>query len=89
MACINYDSVNELYFKSVKISNTLLSSRDELHTQCRLSLRLFSNGYHFRGNMESDSTVLLKLNHIQLIDKYVSNLKNLFRHVTSLEQAKV
>ncbi|VDP48099.1 unnamed protein product, partial [Schistosoma curassoni] len=38
-ACINYEAVNELDIQSMKISNTLLSRRDELQSQGQSNLR--------------------------------------------------
>ncbi|VDP30033.1 unnamed protein product [Schistosoma margrebowiei] len=59
-ARINYESVNELDFQLVKISNTLHSWRDELHSWGRLSSCLFNSVFYFRGNIENDPTTSCK-----------------------------
>ncbi|VDP58632.1 unnamed protein product [Schistosoma mattheei] len=54
IACVNYEAVNGLDFQSVKISNTSLIRRDELHSQCRSSSRLVNNGSDSRENIKSE-----------------------------------
>ncbi|VDP78867.1 unnamed protein product [Schistosoma mattheei] len=54
--CINYEAVNELDIRSMKISNTLLSRRDELQSQGKSNLRSFISDSYFRVNMKGVST---------------------------------
>ncbi|KAH9595573.1 hypothetical protein MS3_00001570 [Schistosoma haematobium] len=62
-ACINYEAVNELDIQSMKISNTLLSRRDELQSQGQSNLRSFNSDSYSRVNMKGVSTRNYKANH--------------------------
>ncbi|CAH8594757.1 unnamed protein product [Schistosoma haematobium] len=62
-ACINYEAVNELDIQLMKISNTLLSGRDELQSQGQSNLRSFNSDSYSRVNMKGVSTRNYKANH--------------------------
>ncbi|CAH8293952.1 unnamed protein product [Schistosoma intercalatum] len=61
--CINYKVVNELDIQSMKISNTLLSRRDELQSQGQSNLRSFNSDSYSRVNMKGVSKRNYKANH--------------------------
>ncbi|VDP46815.1 unnamed protein product [Schistosoma margrebowiei] len=62
-SCINYEAVNELDIKSMKISNTLLSRHDELQSQGQSNLRSFNSDSYSRVNMKGVSRRNYKANH--------------------------
>ncbi|VDP39509.1 unnamed protein product [Schistosoma curassoni] len=62
-ACINYEVVNELDIQSMKISNTLLSRRDELQSQGQSNSRSFNSATYSHVNMKGVSTRNYKANH--------------------------
>ncbi|KAH9586789.1 hypothetical protein MS3_00000002 [Schistosoma haematobium] len=62
-ACVNYEAVNELVTHSMKISNTLLSRRDEAQSQGQSNLHSFNSDSYSRVNMKGVSTRNYKANH--------------------------
>ncbi|VDP80553.1 unnamed protein product [Schistosoma mattheei] len=61
--CINYEAVNELDIQSMKISNTLLNSHDELQSKGQSNLSSFNSDSYSRVNMKGVSTKNYKPNH--------------------------
>ncbi|VDO93833.1 unnamed protein product [Schistosoma curassoni] len=62
-ACINYEAFNELDIQSMKISDTLLSRRDELKSQGQSNLRSLNSDSYSRVNMKGVSMRNYKANH--------------------------